>query len=71
MKKSTEDYLSGALLAIMVIALLVSANHLFGEELPIETDSAEWVKDGVLEKRVIKLPPEKEQPLRINWELAS
>ena len=70
MKKSTEQYLSAAALALSIIALSVSASHLFGEELPNETESTRWIQDGVLEKRTVKLPPEEFQPSRINWEVA-
>ena len=76
MKQSTEDYLTGATLAATVIALFVSGSILLSGDLPIE--KSEWVKDGVLETRTVKLrttkgiitlPPEKFQPSRINWEV--
>ena len=69
MKKSTEDYLTGAALALFVIALLISANHIFSEEPANEANSTKWIQDGVLETRAIKLPPEKFQPSRINWDV--
>lgn len=66
MKQSTADYLTGATLAAMLIALLVSANYLYGEE-PVPGG---WIQDGELETRTIKLPGAESQPVRSYGEYA-
>ena len=68
MKQPISDHLIGATLALSVGFLLISAGYLFFYD-EFFVEKSEWVKDGVLEKRTIKLPVAESQASRINWDL--
>lgn len=69
MKKSTQEYITGSVLGLAFIALIVLGFNIYIKTPVREIDSAKWIQDGVLEKRIIKLPPETFQPSRINWKV--
>ena len=64
MKKSTEDYLSCSVLGLVFIALIVLGFNIYIETPIREINSTKWIQEGVIEYRIVKLPPAKFQPVR-------